>query len=172
VANIDDMSDEEILACSGSKKYKYIIMRKGSETTSLGSYTDQRWKRVQGLKEQFEKDPLKVLEKTSRYEARKRLEKARSEIVANVSLERGEIMSRTCVHGKEDGFCHKWVWPKKMPFFTFFEDVYKEKVDYIKSRDESDTNWIIKTHPFYCANCIYYKLKPIRVPVRVIPASE
>jgi hypothetical protein len=136
-------------------------MRKGSKTTSLGPYTDQRWKRIQGLKEQFEKDPLEVQEKTSRYEARKRLEKARSEIVANVSLERGDIMSRSCFHVK-DGFCHYWVWPKKMPFFTFFEDVYKEKVEYIKSRDEGDTNWIIKPHPFYCTNCIAYERKNAR----------
>ena len=182
MTKLDEVSNEEILAnmkagwrfyrkkvSSGSKDYEYIIMRKGSKSISLGTFTAERWNRIQRLRHLIDTNKLEVEKKISRYEARTRFQEARSNIMSRVSIGRGRIMSRTCLHVKNE-FCDFWIWETQMPFFTFFEDVFKENVEYAKSIDESDSNWIVKAHAFYCAGCASYERKIMQRKSRLAPA--
>jgi len=181
MGNMNEVSDEDILAYlkagwhfhrkvvrRGAKEYEYIIRRRGQETASIGRYDEETWKRFQRLREQTYNENLEEeMKRISRKESRKRFVKARENIITRLSIDRGGIMARTCIHVVND-FCSFWTWPDRMPFTHYFDDVYKENVEYVKSLDNSDSKWIVRAHSFYCANCGAYQRKIQLVKVKIV----
>ena len=141
---------------------KYITIRRKGKERSLGPYSDELWRMIEGLGDKGRREgPTGDLsdkqESPSSLEPTRVLNESASRILKTVQeLARNVTSSkhRNCVQIGVDGFCGHWVLdelPEQAKQLTLKETEYMFKK--LSSADGKASGWRLKPFASICTNC-------------------